>query len=192
MSSELERAACSAAWANATARELDTRHRAAARAFVDALAAAYANGAVVYAEFEVDLDAAVFAMAADPARWADAQLLERLWHLPGVARGIPRLGARRADVASYFELADLAEVGDFLEQAVRAGGAYSAPMVDTARSRTLGEAFARELMDAPDALVLIARSAWCEFFHDVAWDVTVVVLAPSRRQVKLLLATDVD
>ena len=59
MSSELERAACSAAWANATARELDTRHRAAARAFVDALAAAYANGAVVYAEFEVDLEPAM-------------------------------------------------------------------------------------------------------------------------------------
>lgn len=40
--------------------------------------------------------------------------------------------------------------------------------------------------------VLLANTAWCEFFFDVAWDRSVVIVNATRNQVSVLLATDTD
>ncbi len=51
---------------------------------------------------------------------------------------------------------------------------------------------AEAMMEGEVGAVLIANTAWCDFFFDVAWDRTVVAVLPKQRRVKVLLATDTD
>jgi hypothetical protein len=179
------------AWSRATATAIPTNNDAV-KGYVKALAEEYSNGPVVYREFRLELDEQVFAMAAHYENWQFSQLLDLLWLVPGVAEQISRLGRIGSEVVEHFTPADVFELSSHLGRMLHQGGAYSTASKPVAPSIALGTACAQALMDGEDARAFTANTVWCQFFHDVAWDQSVVVVVPSRQRVKVLLATDTD
>ncbi len=181
-----------AAWSQAKACQVDEAQAPGACAYAEALATEYGNGTVLFAEFDLELAMPVFQMAAHYENWKYSQFLERFWLVPGVGTRIPRLGDCSPD-AGVFEPVDVFELASFLAKTLHTGGAYTRSPNSTTRAFALGTAFAQELLESePGAAAYIAYVAWCEFFLDVAWDCTVVVVSPQAKRVKVLLATDTD
>jgi hypothetical protein len=88
----------------------------------------------------------------------------------------------------YFELA--ARLAGHLYS----GGANSKTGARTpAECLRLAGSFVDEASGADMGMMgFFGDTAWCEFFHDVAWDVTAVILSPARSRATVLLATDTD
>jgi hypothetical protein len=181
-----ETAKIEAAWAKASARASDAPRPPAIASYVDELGSLY--GSVVYVELELSLDAALAALATDAENWKYSRLLERLWDLGAVAAALPPLPRRAEDLAGHFFRVDLFDLAAFLGRTLHQGGAYSTG-TERSAALALGSGAARELLDGAEGAYL-SESAWCGFFHDVAWDRSVVVLPPGR--VRILLASDSD
>jgi hypothetical protein len=177
------------AWSRARARVV-TDDDPRIDTYVAALAAEYSNGTVSYAAFELDLAEDVFAMATHHENWKYSQLLELLWLVPAVAAHFPRVRSTVKSVDDHFASTDVFFLAAVLCQRIRAGGAYS-QAASIARAFELGVPCAQALAGEPCA-VLLSEHAWCNFFFDVAWDFSVVVVSPVARRVKVLLATDTD
>jgi hypothetical protein len=56
----------------------------------------------------------------------------------------------------------------------------------------LATSFAETLVPEEAGAILVAESAWCGHFFDVARDHTVVTVMPETRRIQVLLATDTD
>jgi len=184
-----ETAKIEAAWAAASARASDAPRPPAIARYVDELSRLY--GSVAYAELELGLDAAVAALAAHVENWKLSRLLERIWDVRAVAQALPPLAGRDDDLSSRFHRVDVFDLAAFLGRTLYQGGAYTAFLMDRSAALALGSDAARELLDEGGAdAAYISESAWCGFFHDLAWDRSLVVLLHGR--VRILLASDCD
>jgi hypothetical protein len=177
------------AWAQASARCIGT---AMEHPYVERLAAVFVNGTVVHAEFEVDLAPGVFALAAHYENWKHSRLLERFWMLPGVAERLPPLGDIYPGVAEAFHTVDFYHLVAELARRARVGGAYRRGIGPASSFLELATSFAETLVPGEAGAILVAESAWCRHFFDVAWDHTVVTVMPETRRIQVLLATDTD
>jgi len=74
------------------------------------------------------------------------------------------------------------------------GGAYSDKKGLGLRSKQLGDAAADECIGdgLEDVLCYESFAPWSDFFMDVAWDHTFVVVSRRQRLIHCLLATDTD
>ena len=98
------------------------------------------------------------------------------------------------DSNQSFESSSPFMLGGSLAWALNWGGAYREPTWKGSRSKELGENAAGELLDGnfDNCLVFEARGAWCNFFYDVAWDYTWVILNKEKRLLHVIMATDTD
>jgi hypothetical protein len=126
---------------------------------------------------------------------ARARVAQELWRTPGVAEALPPLGTiDGGDVSSHFAALTYFEMAAELGRKLWNGGAYSPTNGrEQAMCLRLAASFLEDVgATERTALCLHSDFAWCRFFFDVAWDVTVVVIRPAAAQVTVLLATDTD
>jgi hypothetical protein len=85
------------------------------------------------------------------------------------------------------------ELPGLLAILLQVGGAYSPRVQDMERFDAALSA-AREIAsgDLNGVNVWISHQAWSSYFHDVAWDVSLVLFRPIDRLLMVLMATDTD
>lgn len=95
---------------------------------------------------------------------------------------------------NYFSFGSPFQLGGGLAWMLSAGGAYRCFERGGIEAKRLGEEAAAEMLAASydDALAFQCGAAWSDFFLEVAWDHTFLVVDRKRRIVHALLATDTD
>ncbi|MEL6431645.1 MAG: DUF6183 family protein [Planctomycetota bacterium] len=162
-------------------------------AFVEALGTCYANGEVRYASFHV-APHPVFDLLEERGRLVESGFMHHVWSLPAVAevfRCAPREGALPYARSAFGNLTAL-DLDGFLARTLHEGGAYESTAAPVAQS--LARACADAMVDGrlDGANVFATNEPWCDFFYDVAWDVTLVTFVPQTRRLRVLIATDTD
>ena len=160
--------------------------------YTSALAAEYTNGSVMCVSIDLTLSEEVFALADHHENWKYSQLLERLWDVDAVTAQLPGTHNHSGDAIKHFQRADCFELTSFLASALFNGGAYSRQTRSVSGCFELAVPCMEALTEGGLCAVLLANTAWCEFFFDVAWDRSVVIANARRKQVNVLLATDTD
>jgi hypothetical protein len=74
------------------------------------------------------------------------------------------------------------------------GGAHERFTRGGVEAKKIGEDAASEMLagNYDDVLTFQCEVAWSEFFLDVAWDYTFLVVDPAKHLIYTLLATDAD
>lgn len=124
-------------------------------------------------------------------RWLHSGLLEELWRREPFASVVGEAPPEspRHDFCSCtgYELAAR------LAQVLGSGGACPpAQPLSMVQAFDLAVPAAAALLPDGDDLALLAETAWCDFFLDAAWDLTVVTVCRETETVTALLATDAD
>jgi hypothetical protein len=85
-------------------------------------------------------------------------------------------------------------LGGTLAWMLSSGGAYHAFKRGGAEAKRIGDQAAQEMLGGSydGAMVVESSRAWSEFFCDIAWDYTGMVIDSKRRIIHVLLATDTD
>lgn len=179
-------------WSN-----LRVRRRASspsAERYATALRTVYDNGDVRTATFAVD-EHEVFDWYLSRNAIHDMGFFAKFWGLDPVASLMPEpltdLNFYSRDV---FEGSSPFLLGGSLARALALGGPYETHREGPSHAKSLGDAVAADWIEEryDDVLVYESHTAWSDFFLDVAWDHTWVVLDKTRRLVHLLCATDTD
>ena len=170
----------------------DPAPRAALAAYSEALRTVYANGDVRSGSFHITPHP-VFDWYASRRQFREMGFFARIWSLPRVHELMPE----PLHGLNFYSLDVLGETSPFLlggsmAWALSSGGAYSRHARGPVDAKRLGDAAAVELVrDRYDeVLVFESSTAWSEFFLDVAWDRTWIVI--DEHLVHVLCATDTD
>lgn len=162
--------------------------------FAAALSSVYVNGRVVHRAFRLPVDP-VFDWYSSRNRFYEMAFFERLWTAQSVQVAIPQQ-LRPVNFSSndVFEWSSPLMLSGSLAWALAAGGAYQRHQAGTLDAKRLADAAAEELLvsDYDSALLFISHVAWSDFFFDVAWDSTWVLINTARQTVNVLLGTDTD
>ncbi len=162
--------------------------------YVAALRSRYSNGEVLFHSFTIPSHP-VFDRYLERNQLHECNFFERFWSAPTPAVHIPYQPASlNYFEKSLFESESPFLLGGGLSQLLFHGGAYSRSAGYGSEARRLGEAVAAELLagDYEETIVARCQSAWSDFFMDVAWDFTAVVVSKPRRLIHTILATDTD
>jgi hypothetical protein len=163
--------------------------------YVAALSERFANGDVLFRSFSVPTHPA-FNWYLNRNRLHECNFFERFWRCPSPAAAFPhRLAAVNYEDMSLFEWLTPFHLGGDLSSLLFRGGAYSHSTGYGQEARRIGEAAAEELLarDYEDTTLFFrCHSAWSDFFMDVAWDYTAVIVSKPRRLIHAILATDTD
>jgi hypothetical protein len=166
----------------------------AVEAYLNEMRALYANGKVEHAAF-VFSNHPIFDWFASRNQYHEMGFFEEFWKTSGPKAVFPYL-LRDLNFydQKYFSFASAFQLGGTLAWILSAGGAYNRFERGGIEAKRLGEAAATEMLAGSydDALVFQCGAAWSDFFFEVAWDATFLVIDPKRRIVHALLATDTD
>lgn len=165
--------------------------------YVSALRSEYANGSVLFRSFHLTshpvLDWYLVRQLHDVA------FFERFWSAPSPARFFRPADPTLNYFAAYGPLCVFGQGSPFhlagdLAAVHFSGGAYSPIHGVGLRSKGLGDSAAYELLrdDYEQTLCYTSGIRWSDFFMDVAWDHTIIVISRVRRLIHCLLATDTD
>lgn len=122
----------------------------------------------------------------------DFALQEGEWpETAAIPQKLDDLNFYRSDL---FEWSSPFVLGGFLAWSLFSGGAYERHAAGAVDAKRLGDGAAGEMVcdDYESTPVFMANVAWSDFFMDVAWDSTWVVIDAKRRLVHVILATDTD
>jgi hypothetical protein len=162
--------------------------------YLNSLRGTYGNGAVLHKTFSMpehaDLTEFVLLGALHPVYF-----FERFWRTKSVSAALPyELHDVNFLNTSLFQRVLPVQLPGSLASALVRGGAYGQNVPQARQAVALSSAAAEVLVagDFDGAMVFISEAAWSEFFHDVAWDYTWLVVQPGRRRIEVLLATDTD
>lgn len=160
--------------------------------FIIELREVYTNGKVEFAAFAMP-DHPVF-------EWYLSELhplgfFEQFWKRPEVREIFPY---NLMDM-NFFDFKIFSYLSPFLLDGMLAlilsnGGAYGRFTRGGAEAKRIGQEASLELLadDFDKTYVYESECAWSDFFMDVAWDHTYVIVDPTRRIIQVLLATDTD
>jgi hypothetical protein len=106
------------------------------------------------------------------------------------------LNLKKVNEDSYksFEMISAFSLGGSMAEAIKWGGAYLKTNFHGFEIKKIGENAATELLknNFDDTIVCSSNEPWCDFFFDVAWDFTWVVINKSNRNMHIIMATDTD
>ena len=93
-----------------------------------------------------------------------------------------------------FEISSPFNLGGSLGWTLACGGAYDGFKREGALAKRLGEEAAFEMLGSnyDDSAVYVSFAPWSEFFHNVAWDYTWIVINRRLSAIHVLVATDTD
>lgn len=154
----------------------------------------YANGKVEHAAFSLPVHP-VFDWFASRNQYHAMGFFEEFWKSRGPKAVFPyALRDLNFFDQKYFSFTSPFQLGGSLAWMLSAGGPYHRFERGGAEAKRLGEEAATEMLAGSydDALAFQCGVAWSDFFLDVAWDGTFLVIDPKRRVIHALLATDTD
>lgn len=171
-------------------------HRAAA--IDDVLARfrqTHCNGGALFAAFEIGAEPALDWYIARSQLHLD-DILARLLAHPAVRASLPDLRIDPASALSDIGLEprDGLEIDGLLARALYHGGAYWHATGSGMSEKTLALRFCDALFDLrfDEIAIYVSGKAWTDWFYDIAWDETFVVLDKRYRRLFLLAVTDTD
>lgn len=162
------------------------------RAFVKHLSTYYSNGSVQYGCFRLG-DSEVLDWYCSRNKLKEMPFFRYLWEQEPI-KSYFNLGRLYEESNSAFDGLSPFSLGGSLARVLAFGGAYQRPSWGGAESKAIGEEAALALIesDYEHSLVFESLYAWCDFFNDVAWDYSWVVLNKKTRLLHVLMATDTD
>ena len=157
----------------------------------------YVNGAVLLLAFQVvgDDDACHWFVTRN--RFDEYGFVDHFLTSPALRDAAPDLVRDREDT----QAADLREspggafaLDGLLASTLMSGGAYERFEGSGAQAKAMAAAALDDVVGQryEQFAAFHSFAAWSEWFHDVAWDTTVVLVDLARRQVVLFAATDTD
>ena len=154
----------------------------------------YANGKVEHAAFTLP-EHPVFEWFASRNQYHEMGFFEEFWKARGPKAALPyALRDLNFFDQKYFSFGSPFQLGGGLAWMLSAGGPYNRFERGGVEAKRLGEEAATEILAGgyDDALAFQCGVAWSDFFLDVAWDHTFLVIDRKRRVIHALLATDTD
>jgi len=152
----------------------------------------YLNGGAEFQSFYIG-ESAVLDWYISRNQFSECFFFWKFWlnskvqkHLP--IKNIVEDSYRDFAFSSAFHLAgDLASILSW-------GGAYKDSNIRGADLMRLSQSVSDSLIGDryEDFSVFINGQCWCEYFHDIAWDRTVVVLDKRKRLIHIMMSTDTD
>jgi hypothetical protein len=112
--------------------------------------------------------------------------------MPGNAAGPDQLIEYNDYTRDIFVWSSPLLLAGSIARALAEGGAYA--KLPGIRAKQLGDAFAHRLLQDryEDFLLFESGVAWSNFFHDIAWDGTWVLIDKRNHLIHILMATDTD
>lgn len=166
-----------------------------AMAYVRALEQIYLNGSVEFSTFAMPVHP-TFDWYGSRHAWHEMGFFQHFWSAPSVKQAFPFELKPDIDVsaAGVFVRIDPATLGETLASTLIAGGAYQTHTAGPLDAKAKGEAAANELIGAggDQVRVYACQLPWCDFFWDVLWDFTWVMIDLKARRIHLLCTTDSD
>ena len=160
--------------------------------YIRALSQEYSNGGVLFQQFRITSRFHSTENSDEDLFLSLASI--KLFNLPIIREkfGNYQVNADFDFSKGFFEMPGY-DLPGHLARILQNGGAYSSPKKDMKSFYlALDAALEMTLGDLNRGRILACESAWSDFFHDVAWDVTLVVYRPEDYYLGILLATDVD
>ncbi len=164
-------------------------------AYVDALTQMYVHGSVEFSTFAMP-EHPTFDWYCSRHAFHDMDFFQHFRSAPSVKQTFPF--ELKADIdlsaADVFVCAETSKLGESFTSALTYGGAYQIHVAGPLDAQAKGEAAANELIGASGEQVRVypCELPWCDFFWDVLWDWTWVVIDPVARRIHLLCTTDSD
>ncbi len=164
-------------------------------AYVQALEQIYVNGSVEFSTFAIP-EHPTFDWYCSRNAFYEMSFFQHFWSAPSVKHTFPFELRSNLDLSAddVFICADASELGESFTSALTYGGAYQIHAEGELDAQAKGEAAAKELVGASEDQVRVytCQLPWCDFFWDVLWDWTWVVIDPVARRIHLLCTTDSD
>lgn len=162
--------------------------------YVSALAAVYDNGDVVHHVFRLPSHP-VFDWYASRNQYYEMAFFERFWQSPSVQAAISQeLRPLNFYSRKVFEWSSPFMLAGDLACTLASGGAYGKHAEGSADAKRIADAAADEMLnhDYDSTLLFNSHVAWSDFFRDVAWDNTWVLVHKQQGLAHVILATDTD
>ncbi len=178
-------------------REIDfplIEPQAAELRFVDELAVAYANGAVVHKSFGIP-DHPDFTDFVNRGALHPTYFFERFWQTKSVGIALPYpLNDLKFLSPETFRWIHPVELPGSLASVLLRGGAYSTESMPARNAKMIADQAAESLLagDFESPRVFVSCLPWSTFFYDVAWDYTWLIIRPSAKRIEVVMATDTD
>jgi hypothetical protein len=164
-------------------------------AYVQALEQMYVNGSVEFSTFAMPVHP-TFDWYCSHKAFHDMDFFQNFWAAPSVKQAFPfELTSHfHLSAANVFVKVEPAALGESLALALTYGGAYQFHVAGEMDAKAKGDAAADDLIGSHEDQVRVytCNLAWCDFFWDVLWDWTWVVIDPATRRIHLLCTTDSD
>lgn len=154
----------------------------------------YCNGNALFAAFEIGAEPALDWHIGRNQLHLDTILARLLVH-PAIRAGLPDLIIDPSPLPDIeFELHDSLEVDTLLARALYHGGAYWHATGSGMPEKALALRFCDALFELrfDEIAFYTSSTAWTDWFYDIAWDKTFVVLDKRHRRLFLLAVTDTD
>ncbi len=163
--------------------------------YVRALEDIYVNGSAEFLTFAIPSHP-TFDWYCSRHLFHEMGFFEQFWSAPSVRKIFPFDLKATIDTSApdVFVKAEASTLGESLAAALVAGGPYGRHELGPLDAQAKGEAAAAELIgESRDSVhVYASQLPWCDFFWDVIWDLTWVVIDLKTRRIHLLCATDSD
>ena len=164
-------------------------------AYVQALEQIYVNGSVEFSTFAMPMHP-TFDWYCSRSALHDMGFFQNFWSTPSVKQMFPFKIKPDIDLsaAGVFVYTETDALGETLASALTYGGAYQTHAAGPMDATAKGEAAAKELIgtQGDQVRVYTCQLPWCDFFWDVLWDWTWVIIDPAARRIHLLCTTDSD
>jgi hypothetical protein len=182
-------------WEEIDFRRLTEQLYPSVMAYVQALEQIYVNGSVEFSTFAIPVHD-TFDWYCSRHAFHDMAFFRNFWLAPSVKQTFPFELKPNIDfsAADVFVCTETSRLGETLTSALTYGGAYQTYAAGPLDAKAKGEAAADELigMHADRVRVYTCKLAWCDFFWDVLWDWTWVIIDPAARRIHLICTTDSD
>ena len=162
--------------------------------YVAALRERYANGAVLFASFQCPTHSVFdwYLSRNDPR---GLLLFHRFWHAstPKTVLAELKVPKEYENDPSFQEGSSFTFAGELASRLYQ-GGAYHRSSGTGAEDMRMGEGSAQELIQGrfSEVLVYVNHAPWTDFFFDIFWDGTWILLDKGERVLHVLCATDTD
>ena len=162
--------------------------------YIEALKKVYLNGNVLYSQFFVP-ENDIFDWYASRNRFHEMGFFEKFWHTDTVKTAFP---FELADLNFYdekiFKWSSPFVLGGSMAWVLSSGGPYERHAAGPVDAKNIADEAAADLIQNQydDILVYEAHCAWSDFYMDIAWDCTWVIVDKTSRRIHVLMATDTD
>lgn len=160
--------------------------------FIEELKKLYLNGNIIYKNL-IFSESEILDWYISRNQLEEMFFFNYIWQNPTIKQTL-NLKNVYEDSYKSFEVTSAFSLGGSMAAALKLGGAYKSPSYNGIEIKKIGESAATELLNNnfDDTIVCVSNEPWCDFFCDVAWDFTWVVINKSNRHMHIILATDTD